>query len=309
MRRGVLLLKLSSFMLAAFFAFSSSASASVLYASNGSDLVRIDPVSGVVSLVGPNNSADVVTDLASSRTTIYGSASVSDADGFLVSSNLDTIDRNTGAVISNISITGFLPLFPGGPTRPRRINTLAYDPTAQILYGTASDRLYTIDPITALVNFIGDASSSSNTSSVFISRSLISLGFDNAGNLFGITQNVTFDSDDNAIPVPGTFFAIDKTNAQIIFSADIPQINANDIAFDPDTNIGYFIGGDGTLQTIDTTTGVTSLAATLSGYAGPNGNFFLNGLTFLPDATVPEPGSIALIGIGLLAIGWRTRRR
>jgi hypothetical protein len=54
---------------------------------------------------------------------------------------------------------------------------------------------------------------------------------------------------------------------------------------------------------VNSTLPFNRVVATSSNYAFEVDNIAFN------ETTVPEPASVALVGIGLLAVGWRSRRR
>jgi hypothetical protein len=64
------------------------------------------------------------------------------------------------------------------------------------------------------------------------------------------------------------------------------------------------LGENGTMYVnVNSTLAFNRVVATSSNYAFEVDNIAFN------ETTVPEPASVALVGIGLLAVGWRSRRR
>lgn len=125
----------------------------------------------------------------------------------------------------------------------------------------------------------------------------------------GLTQNfdLTFD------PSTGYLFATDDGQSTDIISIDPStghRFNPLDtghyleaLALDTDTHqlYGVTYSGSPDLYRVDPTTGTASYVATL-----PDGTY-VSGLAY--ESTIPEPGSLGLLCLGVLGLAIRTRRR
>jgi hypothetical protein len=250
--------------------------ASTLYAVNFSGttpLYTVDQVTGAASVVGGTLSD--IGDLTSDGVgRIWG---VSLPAGS-TNNDLVQIDPLTGNTVNTVAISG---------TRAGRITSLAYDPVTGVLFGNTTpgfgdadgDDLYTIDPVTGAATPVG----SIGFNDVF------ALGFDQAGNLFGVA-----DSTNELIGIntgSGAGALIAGLQLGLLF----------DIASRPEDNVMFAIdSGTATTYTLDTSNGnLTGVGA----WAGPSN---LVGLAF---ASVPEPTTLALLGLALAALGLIRRKK
>lgn len=108
----------------------------------------------------------------------------------------------------------------------------------------------------------------------------------------------------------GNLWSVNTTTAVATF---IGALGVSDgvmgLAYDELTQTLY--ANDGNLNGALYTVNVGSGAATLVGLNGPlpAGTNFLDGLTWVPDASVPEPSAFALVALGMLALRRRRTAR
>ena len=152
---------------------------------------------------------------------------------------------------------------------------------------TTNDLLYTINASTGAMTLVG----------TMAFTGVQSLTFSSGGTLYG------FDGGGGLITIDPLTAAATDVNLTIGASGNDIQT----IAFSPG---GTLYGGRNNLFTIDLTTGASTLVG-----GGSGGTFVdVRGMEFLAAAgpgpvPVPEPGTMALLGIGVVGLGFYRRRR
>ena len=193
------------------------------------DLFVIDQTTGLVSSVGPTGK-DGLGDLTSDpRPASQKLWSVR-----IASNELIEIDPTTGTAVAVIPMDS-----------PDNMVSLAFDVVSGKLYGNTSvgfgapfEALYEIDPGTGATTFVGR----------ILFDNVYSLGFDQSGQLFGVS-----DATDDLI-------SINTTTGNGTFIADLSVAFAFDIASRPEDDV-MFLADSGTfsLYTLDTGTGALTL--------------------------------------------------
>jgi hypothetical protein len=165
------------------------------------------------------------------------------------------------------------------------IQSLAFDPTTETLFGAGSAGLYKIDVNTASATLVG------GPSGIY---PYAALGCDLAGNLFGFSS-----------PTPPEGIArIDKTTGafQLVGPTNTPdKVWLTDLAVRPEDGVmigvGDFVFGSNKLYQVNTTTGALI----------PIGNSQFQQLAGLAFSPVPEPSTILLLAATLPALTVRRR--
>ena len=243
----------------------------------GGSVYSIDETTGTGSLLGSSGFGTTNSMARNSAGTLYSATSAS----------LITINPGTGAGTLAPALSGF-------GAEGLSIRGLAFS-SADVLYAinnggspgdvATNDLLYTINASTGVMTLIGTMAFAGVQALAFSSGSTL-YGFDLRGG--GL---ITID--------PLTAAATD-VNLAIGADNDIQTI-----AFSPG---GTLYGGRDNLFTINLTTGASTLVG-----GGSGGTFAdVRGMEFRAVAApvpVPEPGTLALLGIGVVGLGFCRRKR
>ena len=244
----------------------------------GGSVYSINETTGAGTLLGSSGFGATNSMARDSAGTLYSATN----------SSLITINPVTGAGTLASTLSGF-------GAEGLSIRGLAFSST-NVLYAVnnggspgdidTNDLLYTINASTGAMTLIGTMAFAGVQSLAFSSGSTL-YGFDAGGG--GL---ITID--------PLTAAATDVNPAIGGSGNDIQTI-----AFSPG---GTLYGGRDNLFTIDLTTGASTLVG-----GGSGGTFVdVRGMEFLAAAApvpVPEPGTLALLGIGIVGLGFCRRKR
>lgn len=248
----------------------------ILYGVSGaggvaSNLYTIDTATGAATLVGATGFGHVVSiDFHPTTGVLYGISN----DNAQSENTLITIDPNTGVGAAVATI--------GGENWP----DIGFDSTGTLYSWSegAPDRLNTINIVTGVATEIGPNS---------LGTSQLGLDVDS-------TDTVYIKNDD------GSIYTIDTGTGAETFVVNIGCCDFdNALAFDMN-DVLYTLdrtGTDAELYMIDLVTGDTNLI-------GGTGDQRMAGLAFMPmQMQVPEPGTLAILALGLVAVGFARRRR
>jgi hypothetical protein len=304
------------FVIGSLLLIASTASADlILYAGNGGHpnpdgsplsindgwLITIDQNTGAVSSIGhPAGVARLAGFAFLNSEILYGSTVGGNTcvpncpfPGPPLSPNTSTLVRinpDTGLLISNIG-----PITAGAGGSAIAISDLSFQPGTGVLYGIQAvdadlssgpaGNLYRIDTQTGVATLVGDLGPGVHNGSIAFAPNgtlyLASTDVDNSGNFINTQIAI-----------------VDEATGKILSS--VPAVNFyTSLAFRESD--GVLVGGNGDLADIFTIDPKTGEALSKIGNTGLN---FVGDLDFrpVPEASVPEPSSVALAGMGLLGI-------
>lgn len=190
------------------------------------------------------------------------------------SSELYSVDRDTGAasLIASLDI--------------RLLSGLTFDSLNNVLYGAnnglGGSALLTLDTVTGIPTTVAT--------------------------LAGPIDSLVYDSVNDRLighDIPSDLFEIDRTTGLLSQLNNTGDLFGVFLAYDPDRDLFWTFNGDGRLATADPNTGFLQTIQSSEQFNSPSG------LVFVPTAVtpIPEPSSLAALGIGLLTIGVFARRR
>lgn len=229
--------------------------------------------------------------------------------------NLGTVDVATGAV----SIIGNMGV---------QMTDIAFDPDGN-LFGVSFSDVYSINKNTAQVSLIGAHGIAGGNALLFGSDGTLYAAGADTTNLFTVNPNtgesaVEFDmgfqsAGDLAFNSGRFFLAARLAGDDALVEIDLGVPSATSIgSFGFDTVFGLATGSDGVLYALSGTNVLTvdigTGAATVHQSFGGQGMSESFGSSFFTEAgatesEVPEPATLALVGLSALAMGYGVRRR
>ncbi|MBT5646657.1 MAG: PEP-CTERM sorting domain-containing protein [Rhodospirillaceae bacterium] len=236
-----------------------------------------------------------------------GSLWGSQAFGFGSTSRLIEIDPDDGSLISSVGAFHTDPNDVEGSDMS--IGDLAFNPVDGKLYAITSDQadpnqpgpvdgIYTVDTGTGLATLVGKTIWDTVAGIAFDSNgTLYALGFDpdvDPG-IGGTNMLFTFDLDNLIYDDTDPLLLEDNTRVTV----DVNNELFNGLGINPLTNEIYATEAySGDVYKVDPNTGTMT-------YTGTPGPGLVSDLTF----RVPEPGTLAVMGLGLLGLAFMRRRR
>lgn len=256
---------------AAPFGFSISDSNRILY--------RIDLGTGVATSLGavdyPVN--DELEGFAAIGSTLYGVGEANNNPGAL-----RNITVPPGSLIGSDTRSG-------DEAGAAAFGGLIYNTQANSILGGPTI-LYSINPATGAATSIGSST---------IDAHVDGLAINSAGEAFGSDFQST-----------GSLYRVNLGTGGLTLVGALGGATGYDsgLAFDDATGTLYALREDGVIYTLNTSTGAASFQAvvTIGGTRVPGD---LEGLEIVDTAAIPEPGSLALLGSGLLGLTVYARKR
>ncbi len=243
--------------------------------------------------------------------------------GVAYAGTMYAIDDATNALYT-IDATTYARTFVGNLGVGGDFGDLAYDPIHQTAYwapGRGNDNLYSVNLNTGAATLIGSHGVDDLFALAYDAGTGMLYGDSGNGNFYSINTTtgaatfianngvypggLTYRADTNQLILAGagdgSFYSVNPTTGAVTFLGNPGFLNDNGVTFNPDKGVYFVDDWNGNLYTIDPN---TYQATVVNNYGDP-----FDGLIWVGNVATPEPGTLALLGAGLVGVLVSLRRK